>query len=187
MRGAWRLVVLLAALAGPLAAQQAAQPAGPGPDPAGLILTLDRERLFAQSRFGLDSLARELAASRALEAENNRIEAELIAEEQDLTDRRATLAPEEFSALASAFDARVERIRAEQDQKLRALTRARDEDRRYFQRAVIPVLGEILTEKRAAAILDTATVILSLSALDITDEAIARVDQVLAATAPPPP
>lgn len=147
--------------------------------PAG-VLTLDQDRLFAESAFGRASLARERAAARALEEENARIEADLIAEEQDLTTRRATLPAEEFATLATAFDEKVERIRKEQDAKARDLSRGRDEDRQAFLRAVVPVLGELLGEKKAAAILDKSTVILSLTAIDITEEAIARVDAVLA-------
>lgn len=144
------------------------------------VLTLDQDRLFAESAFGSASLARERAAARALEEENARIEADLIAEEQDLTTRRAALPAEEFAALATAFDEKVERIRKEQDAKARDLTRTRDEERQAFLRAVVPVLGELLGEKKAAAILDKSTVILSLTAIDITEEAIARVDAVLA-------
>jgi Skp family chaperone for outer membrane proteins len=67
-----------------------------------------------------------------------------------------------------------------------ALTQNRDVERRAFFRAVAPVLGEILGEKGAAAILDKSTVVLSLTAIDITDEAIARIDAVLP-QAPPAP
>lgn len=147
--------------------------------PPMVVLTLDQDRLFLESRFGKASLAREGDASRALEQENNRIEAELVAEEQDLTARRATLPAAEFSALAAAFDTKVERIRDEQDAKVRAVALARDEDRKAFLRAIGPVLGELMGEKGAVAILDKSTVIVSLIAIDVTDEAIARVDAVL--------
>ena len=73
----------------------------------------------------------------------------------------------------------MERIRAEQDAKARDLTRARDEDRQAFFRAVVPVLGDLLVERKAVAILDKSAVILSLTAIDVTDEAIAKVDAAL--------
>ena len=150
--------------------------------PPATILTLDQERFFLQSDFGRAALDRERAATTALEQENKRIEAELVAEEQALTEQRKTLSPEEFTAKADAFDAKVERIRAEQDAKAAALTETRDKDRTAFLQAAVPVLGALLGEKRATAIFDKSQVIVALSAIDITDEAIAKVN---AALAPP--
>ena len=178
--GLW---LVLAGMPTGFASAQDAPVAAP---PVNVVLTLDQDRLFTESAFGKASLARERSATQMLEGENKRIEAELIAEEQDLTTRRATLPADEFAALASAFDAKVERIRTEQDAKARDLSRARDEDRQAFLRAVVPVLGDLLSQKGAVAILDKSTVILSLTAIDVTDEAIARVDAVLPLDPPPP-
>jgi Skp family chaperone for outer membrane proteins len=151
-----------------------------------MVLTLDQERFFLESAFGKASLDRERVATQALDVENKQIEAALIAEEQDLTTRRETLPAAEFATLATAFDEKVERIRTEQDAKARTLTRARDEDRQAFLRAAVPVLGELMGEKGAVAILEKSNVILSLTAIDVTEEAIARVDAVLPLDAPPP-
>lgn len=165
---AWVGLGLTLALA-PVVAQEVSVP----------LLTLDQNRLFVESAFGRAALQRDRDATQALDDENARIEAALIAEEQELTDRRATLPTEEFAALASAFDAKVERIRDEQDAKFRDLSRLRDEDRKAFLRAIGPVLGKLMNEKGAVAIIDKQTLILSLSAIDVTDVAIARVDAAL--------
>jgi Skp family chaperone for outer membrane proteins len=162
--------LILVGLAGDGAAQEGS---------ASAILTIDQEQLFVGSEFGKAALAREATTAKELEAENARIEAELIVEEQDLTARRETLSAEEFSALATAFDEKVVRIRAEQDAKARDLTRARESDRQAFFRTVIPVLGDLLVERKAVAILDKSTVILSLTVIDVTDEAIAKVNAAL--------
>jgi Skp family chaperone for outer membrane proteins len=144
-----------------------------------VVMTLDQERLFTGSAFGLAALAREAAATAELAAENQRIEQALEAEEKDLTARRSTLPADEFAALAAEFDTRVEQIRTTQDDKSRAITLRRDEDRKRFLQAAVPVLGGLLTEKGAVAILDKDAIILSLSSIDVTDEAIARVDAAL--------
>ncbi|WP_136645426.1 OmpH family outer membrane protein [Tabrizicola sp. YIM 78059] len=178
---AWRAlcaVVVLLFLGQPVPAQDA-------PIPGGIILTLDQDRLFLDSAYGKASVERERAATKALEAENARIEAELVAEEQELTRKRGTLPAEEFSALAAEFDAKVERIRAEQDEKSRDLVRAREADRQAFLRAAIPALAELMGELGAVAILDKSQVFLSLSAIDVTDEAIVKVDAVLPAETAP--
>ena len=144
------------------------------------LLTLDQDRLFLESDFGRAAVERERVATAALEQENRRIEAELVAEEQALTKARATLAADEFTARAAAFDAKVVRIRNEQDAKARILTEGRDKDRKDFLKVAVPVLGEILGDRGAMAILDKGLVILSLSAIDVTDDAIARVNAALA-------
>ena len=173
---AW-IVVGILVLGLPAAAQDAPTP----------LLTLDQDRLFLESDYGKAVIEKERTATAALEQENRRIEAELVAEEQALTEARATLSAEEFSAKADAFDAKVEQIRGAQDAKARKLTEARDEDRKAFLEVAVPVLGEILQDKGASAVLDKNLVILSLSAVDITDEAIARVNAALAEKAPAPP
>ena len=56
-----------------------------------------------------------------LATENRRIEADLEAEEQELTELRNTLPAGEFRLLADAFDAKVQETRAAQAAKGRAL------------------------------------------------------------------
>lgn len=151
------------------------------------ILTLNQDRLYRDSAFGRAALARAEAEAADLSAENRRLEAALEAEERALTDRRAALSPEDFAPLAAAFDQKVEEIRAAQDAKSRAITRQLDDDRKRFFETALPVLGELLNDTGAVAILADSAIILSLSSLDITDEAIARIDLVLTAPDPAPP
>lgn len=153
------------------------------------ILFLDRNRLLAETLFGKAVEQQFEDDSRALIAENLRLEQALEAEERELTDRRATLPPEEFQALAAEFDRKTEAIRAAQDSKSRAITAKREEERQKFLQAAIPVLGDLMREAGAVAIFDSGLVILSLRGADITDEAIVRIDAVLgdgrAVEAPP--
>jgi Skp family chaperone for outer membrane proteins len=182
--GAWARA---AALGLALATQADAQDPPVAPDVTlATILTLDQDRFFLESDFGRAALERERTATTALEQENKRIEAELVAEEQALTEQRKTLSPEEFTAKADAFDSKVERIRSEQDAKAEALTQVRDKDRTAFLQAAVPVLGALLGEKQATAIFDKSQVIVALSAIDITDEAIAKVNAALANPADAP-
>jgi Skp family chaperone for outer membrane proteins len=143
------------------------------------ILTLDQDRLFAASAFGRQSLASVEAEAQALQTENRGIEAALEAEERQLTERRAAMAPEEFRAAADAFDEKVKAIRAAQTAKARDLAQQRDLARQRFFEAAAPVLAALMTERGAAAILDRSAIILSFDRVDITDLAIARVDAVL--------
>lgn len=146
---------------------------------ASAILTLDSERLIAESAAG-QAIDAELAAKSAeLAAENRRIESELTDEEKALTERRPSLTPEDFRAQASAFDAKVQTIREEQDAKLRALQDTANAARREIFAAADPVLVSIMQEAGAVIIMEKANVLASLQAIDVTNLAIARLDRAM--------
>ncbi|MEO9826250.1 MAG: OmpH family outer membrane protein [Paracoccaceae bacterium] len=140
------------------------------------ILVIDQDRLFAETRLGAASLAGIEQAANDLKVENQSIEETLIREERALTERRASLTAAEFRALADAFDTRVQRIRAEQDEKARALTRSQEGARANFFQEVAEVISDIVREQGALVVLDRRDVFLSAEQIDITDEAIARVN-----------
>ena len=175
MRLALGLVCAVLCLSGqPGAAQETAAVAAPAPQAP--LLTLVDERLFSGSAFGKAVLARQEEETGRLIDENRRIEAGLEVEEQDLTTRRATLSREDFAPLSEAFNAKVEGIRKAQDAKTRELQRRFEEDRMRFLEAAKPILAEVMTARGAVAIIDNRAVFVGFENIDITDEAIARLD-----------
>jgi Skp family chaperone for outer membrane proteins len=140
------------------------------------ILTIDVDRLLGETRFGqrLQDDLRE--RTEALAAENERLRAELTAEERSLTERRPTMEVDAFRSEADAFDVRVQRIRAEQDAKQQALEASVEEGRQEFLTTVTPVLGRLMIERGAAVILQRRDVFLSASAIDVTEAAIAAIN-----------
>lgn len=143
------------------------------------VLTVDPERLFAESRFGKAAVARLEASQQALLAENKKLEIALEAEEKDLTERRPSLPAPDFRKLADAFDQKAEEIRAARLAKSRSLTTLRDEDRQKFLGAIVPILGDLMGEMGALVVLDKKSVFLSFERVDITNLAIARIDATL--------
>ena len=173
------LLVFAAALAGVgAAAQEAPRSAINLPSP---ILTLDPERVYSGSLWGERVAADIDAELQALAAENERIALELTAEERDLTDRRATMAADEFRAAADAFDAKVSEIRRTQDAKSRDLARRADAEKLAFYQALLQPMSEVLTARGAVAILDRAAIFLASDTIDVTDEVIARANALLGA------
>lgn len=180
MRTAGVLVAVLLGLAGlvplaltkPAAAQDQAVPLVP-------ILTIDPDRLFSESRFGKAVSAAYRQKTDDHIAENRRIEAQLETEERDLTEMRAKTPAAEFEKLAAGFDAKVEGIRSAQDGKSKAMTKQFDADRQRFFETAKPVLGQLMAERGAGAIIDKRAVFLGFESIDLTDAAIARLDQVL--------
>ncbi|MBC57720.1 MAG: outer membrane chaperone Skp [Confluentimicrobium sp.] len=169
-----RLVVALGLLtglaAGPLGAQeQKLVVRSP-------VVTIDQERLFNESAYGKAILAGLEAEGASLAAENREIEDQLVAEERALTSERAGMDPAEFRKRAMAFDERVVSIRAEQDEKARALGRRRDTAQANFYQTILPVLTQIVRERGAVVVLESRAVILSAEQIDITGDAIERID-----------
>ncbi|MEL7025807.1 MAG: OmpH family outer membrane protein [Pseudomonadota bacterium] len=167
-------VLWLMLLAAPVAAQNDTRPV------QSLILVVDQERLLAESQLGAAVLGEIEAEARSLAAENRAIEAELLAEEQALTEQRDTLAPSEFTDAANAFDEKVRRLRSEQDTKSRALNRAGDEARQAFFGDIGGILSDIARERGAVVMLERRQAFLSVDTIDITDEAIERINLTLA-------
>lgn len=141
------------------------------------VVTVDAEQLYADSAWGRRVLAEVEARSRQLAAENRRIEEELSNEEQELTELRPEMEPAAFRERAEAFDEKVQSLREEQDAKTRTLTEFRETERQRFFSAVPEILREVIAARGAVAILDQRAIVLSVTDIDITAEAILRIDE----------
>ena len=173
----YRLGLCLALSVAPAAAQQVTPPQ---------ILTLDQDRLYSASRYGQALEAKSLAATQDLAVENRKIEADLSAEEAALTIQRQVVSAAEFAILATDFDARVEKIRAEQEAKSSQLTKDRDAGRKQFFDTAVPLLADLMQKSGAYAILNRSSVVLSFDSIDVTDRAIAAVNAQLGDGSTPP-
>ncbi|MDM7255795.1 MAG: OmpH family outer membrane protein [Paracoccus sp. (in: a-proteobacteria)] len=178
-------LALLLATALPVTAQEPVPPASglPGSAPFALspgvaspILTVDINALFAGSAWGKRFQAEFEAASRGLSEENDRIYAELAAEERALTEARPRLTPEEFRSRADAFDQKVQKSRRDWEVRRRDLTQRPEAELEAFRAAALPVFDAIMRERAALAILDQRMVFLSRDAVDVTAPLIARID-----------
>ncbi|NNU80708.1 OmpH family outer membrane protein [Halovulum dunhuangense] len=174
MRRLVATVAVLLALAGGLAAQSLGFDIPREPRP---ILVLDQDRLYSGSRLGQSLIAANEAETQALRDENAALDRQFEEEERALTAERPSLDPEAFRAKADEFDARVVATRAAQEQKAEALSRRIDRRRAEFFNRVGPVLLELMNQTGAAAVIDQRNVLISRQDLNITDEAIKRLDE----------
>jgi len=145
----------------------------------GAILTIDPERLFKDSLYGERVTTELQAAAQQLQDEFQTIENDLTAEEQELTDKRATMDPAEFRKLADEFDAKVQEIRRVQDAKARDLDHRLEQERATYLNLVLPILGELMNERGAAIVLDHRMVFVVAAGVDITEESLQRIDATL--------
>lgn len=181
------VLVLLTGFHGKARAQSTVPPAAPSLGTViSPILTIDSERLFVESAFG-QRIASEIEADLAvLAAENRSIEAELTDEEKKLTKQRPDMTPQDFRAVADAFDERVQVLRREQLNKELEITKRRDQARRSFLSAARPVLGELMRTSHAAVILERQSIFISANSIDITDRAIEQLNATLGDGTPAP-
>ncbi|WP_322865780.1 OmpH family outer membrane protein [Aquicoccus sp. G2-2] len=140
---------------------------------------IDLNRLYRETLFGQRVSAELEDESKALAAENRKIEAELSAEEKALTKERPGMKPEDFRAKADAFDTKVRRIRSEQDKKVTALSSESDSAEQRFLNVARPVLETLMRDAGATVLLDTRAVLLSVDDADITSEAVVRIDRAI--------
>lgn len=143
------------------------------------ILTIDSDQLFEESNFGKRTFEEFEARGNLLAAENRKIEDELIAEEKELTEQRATMSADLFRERADEFDQKVQETRRAQDRKTRELNRGLEERRVVFLNAAIPILEQIMREAEAAVVLERRSVFIGSNAVDITRIAIERLNATL--------
>lgn len=163
--------------AGPATAQTLSFPEPPPAAPPPAFLVLEQERLLTDSAYGREVLAQNREEADALRAEGQSLDRQFEAEERSLTEQRPSLTPEEFRALADAFDAKVVATRREQEEKGVALGQRAEQRRRDFFRRVAPILLEILEASGAAAVVEQRTLLIAKQDLNITDQVIKRLDE----------
>jgi len=144
------------------------------------ILVVDWDRLFSDPRVEQRVLGGITEERAGLVAENARIERQLTAEELELAERRPRLQRAEFQELADAFDRKVQRIRADRDAKERDLQRRVSVEWRKFRQMVeTSLIIEIMREREAVLVMDRHLAIIYSTTIDITEEAIDRMDALL--------
>lgn len=151
------------------------------------VLTVDQEALFTGSAWGARVQAEFEETGRLIAEENERLAQQLSAEEADLTERRREMEPAEFRQLAEAFDTRATEVRRERAQAVQDLNARAEADRTAYYQAALPIMGQVMTDRGAVAVLDRRTVFVSLDVIDITAELIARIDDQLGDGSTPPP
>ena len=143
------------------------------------VVMMDSERLYTESQYGLFLRGEIDAQIVQLNVENERIIADLQAEEQDLAVRRPTMDVADFRAEAAAFDAKVQDIRQAVDEKEAELGRAQTTARATFYDQSRPIIGQLMVRRGAVVVLDSRTSFVWIDSIDITNDAIAAIDAAL--------
>lgn len=165
------LLSAVLAFAAPVHGQEAAAPSS--------VLTVDLEKIARESDYGQRVNGLYQAEILTLQSEAKQVEAGLIAEEQELVAQRDIVSPEQFKELSQAFDRKVVAIREDQNSKQSELQAKQRDDQRNLLRLIAPILYEIVSARGASVLIDRRNIVLDLSSVDITDEAIAKMNETL--------
>lgn len=141
------------------------------------VLTIDWVTFLRETQYGRRLAAEFQAEKDALQAEWDRIELELSQEEEELVRQRDLVTPEQFRALSKAFDQKVVAVRREQRERRAELPEKEMAYSRALLQAAGPILFELVQQNGASVLIDKRNVLVDLSSVDITRQAIQEMDQ----------
>tara|TARA_A100001234_G_C12607212_1_gene377731 strand:- start:366 stop:893 length:528 start_codon:yes stop_codon:yes gene_type:complete len=144
-----------------------------------VLFTVDMSKLLRSSDFGKNIIANNNAARQNLQNENNDLEEKLLIEEKELSELRKTLSIDEFRPKALEFDKKVTIIRKGQREKEENLNKKVRREETDFFKKIYPILYELLIERGGLVLVDQRNAILWDNSVDLTDDAIALINQAL--------
>lgn len=157
------------AIMNPVIAQEAQSP----------IMVVDFERVFNETAYG-QRLTAELNVERdRVQAENDRLADELLAEESALTEARSSMEPEAFRLAAEAFNERAQSVRASRETEQNRLVALRDAERAQFIERIQPLINTMMLDRGAFVAMDRRSVIRAIGSANATEDVIAAIDSTL--------
>lgn len=172
----WR-TLFAAAFAFFLALPVMAQEIGPvAPVP---VLIVDMQRLKNDTAAGRDMFSKTAEIRKRIQAGIAEREQNLRKEERRLAEERGDLSPEAFRERVRAFEQQVFSNREFSERENRRLQQVLSRASGLLRERATAVLATIMRERGAEVLLDSTQIVLSADRLDITDEAIRRLDEIL--------
>ena len=143
------------------------------------VYTIDMSKLIKQTKIGKKIILEDNISRQKLQSENEKLEAELLLEEKELSEIRETLTADEFHLKAQEFDKKVTIIRTEQGQKEQDLIVENRKNESEFFKKIYPLLYGLLLERGGSILIDQSNAVLWDSSVDLTIDAINLIDRVL--------
>lgn len=143
------------------------------------VLVVDMQRIKSDTAAGRDMLAKTIEIRKRIQAGIAKRSERLRAEEQRLAEERESLDPGVFREQVRAFEQQVFANREFSERESRRLQLILSRASTLLQERATAVFAAIMRERRAEVLLDSTQIILSVDRLDITDEAIRRLNLIL--------
>ncbi|MAB13979.1 OmpH family outer membrane protein [Parvibaculum sp.] len=144
-----------------------------------VILIVNTEQLFAQSKVGQSIRKQAQAQAEALQAENQKQSKKMEAEAKKLGDQRALLSQGEFQKKVEALQKKDRQLQKTMQEKGQAFQLGTQQARAKVQAALRPIFVDIMKERGGTVLLDQSVVLAGGVDLDITQEALKRLNEKL--------
>lgn len=145
------------------------------------VLIVDMQRIKSDTSAGRDMLAKQTEIRQRIQAGLAERRERLRDEEKRLAEEREKLEPDEFREQVRVFEQQVFANREFSERESRRLQLILSQASGMLKERATAVLAGIMRERNADVLLDSTQIVLSVNSLDITDEAIRRLDAVLPA------
>ncbi len=147
--------------------------------PNSKIIVVDFDRVSRESLVGKDIAAQTQSFRVDLENSARSIQSNLADEEEELKKQRSIISQEAFNERVRAFQQKAQRRQAELQQIDRQSGQAMQQANLEVQRALRPIVREVMETKGANMVIDKALVSHHVSGLDVTTEVIEKLDKVM--------
>ena len=175
-------LILTAAVfaATPAAAQNAPKPPAPAAaTPAPAILVIDRSAILRASKVGQSIVSQVNGFTTAAETEFKGTAENLRAQERQLQQQVAILAPDVKDKKIRAFQAQQQAFQSKVQQRQAQIQGGVMQARQQVEQALGPILQQLMAERHANLLLDRNAIVLGTVNIDITGAAIQRLNQKL--------
>lgn len=179
----WLIAALIVILGVAAAAPAAAQRAAPAPIPAPTILIVDMQQILkdAKAAKAAQSVITQQYGSYTKDVSQQ--EDELQKARAELERQRTVLAPEVFATRARELQQRYDSLSQLFQGKRQALQQSLNEAMGKVETVALEVVAEIVRERKGNLVLQKQAVVFEAEGLDITADAIQRLDQKLPSVA----
>lgn len=149
--------------------------------PSASIIVIDSQQIRRDSLAGKDILRQIDDIRSAVQADIQKQEQQLRAEEDELKRQRAILTPEAFDQKRQAWEQKVMEVQRKVQEKNAALEMTLQKANGELQRAIMPILQKTLDARNATFLVDKSQIILMApnKGLDVTTDVIEKLDSVL--------
>jgi Skp family chaperone for outer membrane proteins len=169
---------LLPLLAGaPALAQDA--PAAAGPMAAAKVLVVDYNGLLNTATAAKDIRTQIQALKAKMQKDVDADEAGLKKDEDALRSKQASLPPDAFAKQRDAFQKKVADVQRRVQQRNGQLEAALNNATDKLRQAIVPIFSDIMNGQNATVLLDTSSILYADASLDISKQALERLNQAI--------
>ncbi|MGB4106663.1 MAG: OmpH family outer membrane protein [Alphaproteobacteria bacterium] len=143
------------------------------------VAVVDVQKLLNESKAG-KNIHEQLEAHKAkFLTDISQQEQKLRDDEKALTDKRATLPAEEFAEKAKTFESELTETRRKAQERKRAIEDAAAKSMGTLRNEILKVVQKISDEEGYGLVINRQNVVISSKDMDITDKALANLDQAI--------